>query len=53
MHDTRSTTKHSRRSFMKTLASGMFVIGFNPISGSWVTAAPAAAAARYRDTAAA
>ena len=47
MNDTRTTNKHSRRGFMKMLASGMFVIGFNPISESWVTAAQAATAADF------
>ena len=43
----RTSRKLSRQGFMKTLVSGMFVIGFNPISGSWITAAQAATAAAF------
>jgi cytokinin dehydrogenase len=47
MNDTRTTNKLTRRGFMHTLASSIFVIGFNPISGSWITAAQAAIAADF------
>jgi cytokinin dehydrogenase len=47
MNDTRTTNKLTRRGFMQTLASSTLVIGFNPISGSWITAAQAAIAADF------
>src|SRR5262249_5950715 len=45
----RTSSNLSRRGFMKTLASSIFVIGFNPISGSWITAAQAATAANFEE----
>jgi cytokinin dehydrogenase len=47
MNDTRTTNKLSRRGFMQTLASSTLVIGFNPISGSWITAAQAVTEAAF------
>jgi cytokinin dehydrogenase len=44
---THTTNRLSRRGLMKTLASGMLVIGFNPLSRSWITAAQAATAADF------